>query len=98
MAKMQRTLTFSDFQDGAAPKENDFLHSLSMIARGNNKRERHTEKSMNDVRHSVGLYMSYPLANGILAGATKRYANEANSITADLNLNLDSLAHRLMHN
>jgi hypothetical protein len=79
MVNMQRTLTFSDFQDGAAPKENDLLHSLSMLAGGKSKREPHTEKSMNDLCHSVGLYVSYPLANGVLAGATKRYANESNS-------------------
>jgi hypothetical protein len=72
---MKRQSTLSMFQDGA-PSRGDgevLLHSLSMIARGNNKKEIHKEKVMNDVRQSVGLYKRYPLANDILAGALKRF-------------------------
>ena len=65
----------SNYQDGAPSKGNGevLLHSLSMIIRGNNKREIHKEKVMNDVRHAVGLYKNFPLTNDILAGALKRY-------------------------
>lgn len=71
---MSRKESMSIFQDGAPSKGDGevLLHSLSMIARGNNKKDFHKEKTMNDVRLSVGLYSSYPLANNILAGARKR--------------------------
>eukprot|EP00934_Nitzschia_sp_Nitz4_P006552 Nitzschia sp. Nitz4//scaffold58_size112336//30470//31967//NITZ4_004023-RA/size112336-augustus-gene-0.2-mRNA-1//1//CDS//3329554959//6542//frame0 len=66
--------SFADFQDGCpAVRETEILfNSLSMIARGNNGKDIHKETKMNDVRHAVGLYVNYPLANDILAGANKR--------------------------
>jgi len=65
----------SEFQDGAPSKRDGevLLKSLSMIARGNYKKDIHAEKAMDDFRHSVGLYVSYPLANDILAGSLKRF-------------------------
>jgi hypothetical protein len=73
---MQKQATMSSLYQDGAPSKGDgevLLHSLSMIARGNNRQDIHKEKAMNDVRHSVGLYKSYPLTNDILAGALKRY-------------------------
>jgi hypothetical protein len=74
-AKLRRTHTISNFQDGTPAKSDGESASftLSLIARGNQKRELHSEKSMNNVRCSLGLYMNYPLANDILSGARKRY-------------------------
>lgn len=71
---LKRQGTLSIYQDGAPSKRDGevLLHSLSMIARGNNRKDIHKEKVMNDVRHSVGLYKGYPLANDVLAGAQKR--------------------------
>jgi hypothetical protein len=72
---LRRQVTLSMYQDGAPSKRDGeaILHSLSMIARGNCEKDIHKEKKMNDVRHAVGLYMRYPLANDFLAGAVKRY-------------------------
>lgn len=71
---LMRMMTFTSLMDGAPSKRDGeaLLYSLSMIARGNNKKDIHKEKSMNDVRFSVGLYNDYPLANDILAGSLKR--------------------------
>ena len=73
---LTRQVTVSMYHDGAPSKSDGeaLLHSLSMIARGNCEKDIHKEKKMNNVRHAVGLYMSYPLANDFLAGALKRYA------------------------
>ncbi len=72
----KRQEAISIYQDGAPSKRDGelLLHSLSMIARGNSRKDIHKEKAMNDLRQSVGLYMNYPLANDMLAGALKRYA------------------------
>ena len=68
-----RALTVSDFQDGKPSKEDGDKpsFSLSLIARG--KTDLHSEKSMNGVRMSLGLYSNYPLANSMLMGSHKRY-------------------------
>lgn len=70
-----RNGNFSNYQDGAPSKGDGelLLNSLSMIARGNFAKDIHREKSMNDVRHSVGLYVNFPLANDLIAGERKRY-------------------------
>ena len=66
--------TYVQFQDGMS-KSHDIENqkfSFSKVARINNNKALHQEKSMNDVRHSVGLYKDYALANAMLAGAPKR--------------------------
>lgn len=71
---MKSRATYADLQDGKPSKGDGqlLLHSLSMIAQGHTKDDIHKEKSMNDVRHSLGLYLTYTLANDLLAGSLKR--------------------------
>jgi hypothetical protein len=67
--------TYVQFQDGmpASQDVENQIFSFSRAARGNNgSKALHQEKSMNDVRHKVGLYKDYKLANAMLAGAPKR--------------------------
>lgn len=48
------------------------IFSFSKVARGNNSKALHREKSMNEARHSVGLYKDFTLADAMLDGAPKR--------------------------
>ena len=73
--------SFSQFQDGMSNRKSNAFEDIESqyeylpfrkAAKGHIERENQREKSMNDVRHSVGLYTMYPLANSILAGASKR--------------------------
>ena len=74
---LAKKLSFADLTDGKAhaqPNINDLkIFSLSLIARGEQSNNLHKEKSMNSMRYHLGLYSNYPLANGILCGANKRY-------------------------
>ncbi len=72
---LERQGNASIFQDGAPSKMNGelLLHSLSMITGGKSRSGIHKENAMNDLRQSVGLYVHYPLANDLLAGASRRY-------------------------
>mmetsp|Transcript_59228 Transcript_59228/g.171144 ORF Transcript_59228/g.171144 Transcript_59228/m.171144 type:complete len:419 (-) Transcript_59228:179-1435(-) len=72
--KVLKRGTFAEFMDGAPSRRDGekLLHSLSMIARGNLKKDIHKEKVMNDMRYSVGLYNKYILANEMLSGSGKR--------------------------
>jgi hypothetical protein len=66
--------TYAQFQDGM-PASHDIENqtfSFSKVAKRNSSGALHREKSMNDVRYSVGLYTDYKLANAMLAGAKKR--------------------------
>ena len=66
--------TYAQFQDGMSSSHDieNQTFSFSKVAGKRNAKALHREKSMNDVRHSVGLYKDYPLANAMLAGAPKR--------------------------
>lgn len=86
--EMQRQHTFAQFQDGTPSKGDGamLINSLSLIARGNKRRDIHNEKSMNDVRNAVGLYtIRYPLAHSFLEGATKRESAFKKSGTKQMN-------------
>ena len=84
--ELKRAFTVSEFQDGkpSSDDNNHLLYSLSLIARGH-QRELHLEKSMNNVRCSLGLYNNHPLAQTILLGAPKRTAAFKTSGAKQLN-------------
>jgi hypothetical protein len=69
-----RPTTYVQFQDGMSASHDieNQRFSFANVARGNISKALHQEKSMNDVRHSVGLYKDYALANAMLAGSSKR--------------------------
>jgi hypothetical protein len=72
--EMQRTVRFADIQDGRPGFDaGNELFSLSLIARGHQKNELHSEENMNNVRCQLGLYKNYPLAYSILINSSRRY-------------------------